>query len=429
MMDDVRDLGVDAEQAELRALVWAALSGLNPGEREIIELNLRHELDGADLADTLGVPRNQAHALASRARAQFETSLGVLLVARTGREYCADLAAILDGWDGALTVLIRKRVNRHIDRCEVCGERKRRELSPAMLLSLLPVAMIPAGLRQQIFHLVSDDSPGAATYRAWVAHRAEPFGPGGFPLQVAKPSAARWPGNYALAAVAVVAVLALLSGGGVFFADFVTHGGSPAAAGTPAQPESAGSSGSVGALVVTPSLSPSAKSPKPSPKTGFPAPILTAPIPVVVPPPPAPVAPPSAPRTTRPAPAPSTTPPSTTRTTPPPPPPPATLTETPATVQLQPDATGLPTGSFTLTAANGTVDYSIGVPAGLTVSTANGSLAAGQSVTVTIGVAAGAALTQPAIITVTPTSPAAAAISVTVDPPPAPAISVAARGS
>ena len=64
----------------------AALRGLSPGEREIIELSLGHELAGADLADALGVPRNQAHAMASRARAHFEAALGVLLVARSGRD-------------------------------------------------------------------------------------------------------------------------------------------------------------------------------------------------------------------------------------------------------------------------------------------------------------------------------------------------------
>ena len=82
MADDAPDVGEAAEQAELRQLVRSALGGLNPGEREIIELNLRHELDGAELAAALGVPRNQAHALASRARTQFETALGALLVAR-----------------------------------------------------------------------------------------------------------------------------------------------------------------------------------------------------------------------------------------------------------------------------------------------------------------------------------------------------------
>src|SRR5215469_7648997 len=133
------------EREELRALVAAALTGLNPGDREVIELNLRHTLDGADLADALGVSRTQAQALVSRARSQFEGSLGVLLVARDGREACAGLEDILAGWNGELTILLRKRVNRHIETCEVCSERKRQELSPAMLLSTLPMVARPAG--------------------------------------------------------------------------------------------------------------------------------------------------------------------------------------------------------------------------------------------------------------------------------------------
>ena len=74
------------EREELRDLVVDALSGLNPSDREVIELNLRHALDGEELADALGVSRNHAQALVSRARSQFEGSLGALLVARTSRE-------------------------------------------------------------------------------------------------------------------------------------------------------------------------------------------------------------------------------------------------------------------------------------------------------------------------------------------------------
>ena len=54
--------------------------------------------------------------MASRARAHFEAALGVLLVARSGQDACAELATIMAGWDGKLTVLLRKRVSRHIRR-------------------------------------------------------------------------------------------------------------------------------------------------------------------------------------------------------------------------------------------------------------------------------------------------------------------------
>ena len=206
------DVGEQAERGDLRRLVLAAIGGLNPGDREVIELNLRHDLDGADLADALGVPANQAHALASRARGQLERSLGALLVARTGREQCAELDALLAGWDGQLTPLLRKRVSRHIEHCEICGERKRRELSPAALLSVLPLVALPPGLREQVLRLVSDARPEALAYRGSVTRRAEPFAESGFPVPIAplaRPAIA-----HPLRTVALIAAVALLVLGG-----------------------------------------------------------------------------------------------------------------------------------------------------------------------------------------------------------------------
>jgi len=88
LTDETVDLAADAERAQLRAATGAALAGLGASDREIIELNLRHDLGGQDLADVLGVSVSQAEALVSRARARFEASLGALLIARTGQESC-----------------------------------------------------------------------------------------------------------------------------------------------------------------------------------------------------------------------------------------------------------------------------------------------------------------------------------------------------
>ena len=231
LTDETVDLAADAERAQLRAATAAALAGLGPGDRELVELNLRHDLAGQDLADVLGVSASQAEALVSRARARFEASLGALLIARTGQDSCPELAAMLSRWDGQLNVLLRKRINRHTEHCEQCGDRWRHELNPAMLLSMLPVALPPPGLRDQLFDLIDDMGPAASAYRAGVIHRAGPFGWSGFPEPLDPPHADHRRKTWALAAG--VAVLAVFAGGAMFGSAVLRPdaGGSATAAG------------------------------------------------------------------------------------------------------------------------------------------------------------------------------------------------------
>ncbi len=130
MTDDSADVSEQAERAELRTLFEDAAAGLNPGEREVIELQLRQGLEAGEVATVLGVSRNHAHALLSRARDQLETCLAVLLVGRAGRDECGDLGSLLTGWDGRLTVLLRKRVHRHIEHCATCTAQARLRAAP-----------------------------------------------------------------------------------------------------------------------------------------------------------------------------------------------------------------------------------------------------------------------------------------------------------
>ena len=224
-MPDVTDTSADvsgeAERDELRTLLRSAVRGLNSGEQDLIELQLRQGLDAAEIAAVLGVSRNHAHALLSRARDQLEISLGALLVARSGRDDCAALNTMLADWDGQLNVLMRKRINRHIENCPVCAERKKRELAPALLLGLAPLAAlstgaVPPGLREQVLRLASSNTPDAAAHRASVAQRTAPFGHHGFPKPLDPPKSSWWQTRSgqaaaAAAAAAVVAALTLLA--------------------------------------------------------------------------------------------------------------------------------------------------------------------------------------------------------------------------
>lgn len=152
---------------ELRELIGRAAGGLEARDRAVLFLHLRHGLDGKDLGTALGVSAHHATVLLGRVRTNVERSLSALLVGRTGRGDCAALDALLGGWDGALSPLIRKRVARHIDRCEVCGERRRRMVSPLALLGSMPVVPAPAGLRERTL----DDIALASAARAAAAGR------------------------------------------------------------------------------------------------------------------------------------------------------------------------------------------------------------------------------------------------------------------
>ena len=111
---DAADVREDAERARLRGLLDAATRGLTPGEREVIELELRQGLAVAEVAAVIGVSRAKANALASRARKHLEACLGAVVVARAGRgNYCDWLSKMLADWDGQLTVPLRRQLQRH----------------------------------------------------------------------------------------------------------------------------------------------------------------------------------------------------------------------------------------------------------------------------------------------------------------------------
>jgi RNA polymerase sigma factor (sigma-70 family) len=379
--DEAADVAADVERADLRALVRDALGGVGPAERDVLELQLRQGLSAGEVASVLGISRNHAHALLSRARDQLATSLGALVVARTGRQDCAELDAMLQEWDGVLTVLMRKRLNRHMDRCRVCSGRRRREVSPAMLLGIAPIAALPlmagglpAGFRDQVLQLATGNSPAAVAHRAAVAKTPYSFGHQGFPRPLHQPGSP-WLHPRPAHAGAVAGTAAAVAAGVTWIAVPPHHGLPPAGAATPSATGSAGpalgqvnpSGTPTASATARPSALPMADG---SVDAGRPAAGVTA----------APSSPGASSAGASPSPSPS--PSTSTGDTPGP----GTLSVSPATLTVTPPATG----SITLTASGGAVDWSVSEPAGLekkvVVAPMSGTLAAGQTATLTVTV-------------------------------------------
>jgi RNA polymerase sigma factor (sigma-70 family) len=406
LTDETADVGGDAERAELRALLRAALRGLNAGDRDVIILQVSHGLDVAEVAKVLGVTRNAAHALLSRARSQLHAAVGVLLVSRAGRAQCPVLDELLAGWDGDLTVLLRKRLNRHIGNCPVCTARRQHEMRPARLLALTGGAgllgaaaatrhyraagVITAGLRHPVLRAATAGGQGRVLRRAAVAARHGAFGPRGFPLPLNAPQVRSGLPvlAHARVAVAVASVAAATATGTLVMLPGGSGGIHFAASG----PGISGDSGPgvVPATVIPSPISSAGTASSPAPGSTSPgmagtggqassAPPVSERAASAPPTPPVTAGPTTPPVTATPAsPAPATTPPTLIAAT-------GTVSVSPSTLLLAPV---LGSSSMTITATGGPVSWSISEPSSLLgtvrLSRTSGTLAAGQSVTVKI---------------------------------------------
>ncbi|WKG03336.1 RNA polymerase sigma factor [Mycolicibacterium sp. HK-90] len=162
-----QDAGPDtlSARSELAELIAEVAGGLSDRDRAVLDLAFRHGLNGPDLADALGMTHTNANTVVARLRRTIERSLGALLVSRSTRKTpggCTQLRDILAGWDGRFTVLVRKRVSRHIESCPTCDEQRRRLVSPAALLGAVPLIPAPESLRDRTLTDIQLTSHGSA---------------------------------------------------------------------------------------------------------------------------------------------------------------------------------------------------------------------------------------------------------------------------
>jgi RNA polymerase sigma factor (sigma-70 family) len=357
---DAADVTSDLEKAELRALVRDALGGLGPAEREVLEMQLRHGLTSDEVAGVLGISLNHCHALLSRARSQLETSLAGLILARAGRRDCPALDALLEGWDDRLTVLLRKRLNRHVRGCAACSGRQRQEMVPSAFLGipLLAAAALPRGFKDTVLRAATGHPPAPAAHSA--APTAWTFGHHGFPRPLNPPRSPWWHTRLAHAGA--------LTGAAAVIASTATVVAMPPHHVAP--PPTGGTTGATGVAGPVPGSAVGA-GPTPSVSDGT---VVTASVtpggsgtsasrPATVP------AAPFRPVSTSASASASAS---------------GTLSVTPTTLDVVPPATG----TITLTASGGSVGWSVSEPSGLTkkvvVSPMSGTLAADATTTVTV---------------------------------------------
>jgi len=135
------------ETAEAAKLLWDGARGLQERDQELLELHLREGLEGAELAEAMGVEQGHLYVMTKRLKERLEKSIGSLLVARGGRSDCDDLAQLLVDWDGRYSRPVRATVTRHVESCDVCKRRRRALVAWEALAPSMPMVAAPAATK------------------------------------------------------------------------------------------------------------------------------------------------------------------------------------------------------------------------------------------------------------------------------------------
>ncbi|WP_424642681.1 BACON domain-containing protein [Embleya sp. AB8] len=131
------------DRHRLPPLVPYALWAVDEVERIALDLSARHRLGGAELADVLALSERRVARVLGRGREQFEQALAIYAVATHARRDCPELALLLPDAGAAVEPGLRQPLHLHVDSCPDCvllrpGPVDGRELLAARVLPVAP---------------------------------------------------------------------------------------------------------------------------------------------------------------------------------------------------------------------------------------------------------------------------------------------------
>jgi DNA-directed RNA polymerase specialized sigma24 family protein len=178
----------NTDDADSRLTAWKAVTSMPADEVEALELYFRHDVD---LRLVLGLSAAEVQALLDRAHRDLERALGAeILISKS--HACPDRTALLSGWTGTTTPALRDRVLEHAVTCSVCSPNLPRSVSPARVFALLPAPVLSSVARLEVLEFF-DDSRKAA-YREFTVSRAEELTPSWFlsTPEASEPATGSW---------------------------------------------------------------------------------------------------------------------------------------------------------------------------------------------------------------------------------------------
>ena len=186
----------DAVEAnEMAAIVWEAAAALDARQYSLLDLHVRQGLESAEIAEVLGVTKNNAYVMVNRLKSALEGAVGALVLYRSGRGKCQALDGIIAAIETkSLNPDVRKAIDKHASKCVTCQDRRRKEM-PLAAFAGLALVQAPIGLKASGLEAVMHAWPPSGAIPA--ASPSAPGSPGapGSPAPPPSPGSSGSPGS------------------------------------------------------------------------------------------------------------------------------------------------------------------------------------------------------------------------------------------
>lgn len=203
-----------AEMKETAHLVWEAAASLDKRAYAVLDLHVRQGLESAEIAEVLGVSKGNAYTMLNRMKRSLEQSIGVYLLMRRGSKKCEKLQRIVAPFViPPVTIEMRKTVERHVRKCDVCTETRRTLMAPLAVFGAFAAVPAPEGLRERVWGDLAAQwlRIGPPSYGAAPKARFIVSGRGGGGIRVRGAGAASaWGGRRLLLVLGAVVVVGLV---------------------------------------------------------------------------------------------------------------------------------------------------------------------------------------------------------------------------
>ncbi|MYS81295.1 BACON domain-containing protein [Embleya scabrispora] len=139
------------DRQRLVPLVRYALWAVDEVERIVLDLSVRHRLRDRELADVLALSERRVERALSRAGEQFEHALAVYAVATHARRDCPELALLLPDAGAAVEASLRQPLYLHVDSCPDCVALRPGEVDARAVLAAAVPPAAPYSIRTELF--------------------------------------------------------------------------------------------------------------------------------------------------------------------------------------------------------------------------------------------------------------------------------------